>query len=385
MMFDFSLHTAFKCSPLSRVIVRLGLFGIGSGLLSFCLAGYAKAETVATVDFLQIAPVSLNTYVLEGQVRIMERVSKLAADDFFADNKDCKVTFRSNALLRSDEDLFKAIKKVAATGSSAQSVVVGFTRTDFARVAARAAVGTNLVGLSSAAISPEPHRINSRFVSLGSPVADHWAVTRRLLQDNGCSKESTQGIFVFGDAWSGYFREAFEGAGYATGLDLARVFAPESATLPQPVTAAKCLFLGLPSTRAAQALARLRASGYTGTVVGTHDWTFSSPEVRAAMPKKSPLPFRVLAPVLWQAKENANSQRWRDRLFKPTEIVEPLHVSIYDSVRLALGHACGKLNLLKYDEKRWKLAGTVRSSGGLTPTGNTISPIRTMELPDASW
>lgn len=210
--------------------------------LAFILPNFALAEKGNTVEFLQIAPVSLNTYILESQVRIMERVAKRAAEDFFADNKDCKVTFRSNALLRSDEDLFTAVKKAAATAGE-RSVVVGFTRTDFARVAARAAVGSKLIGLSSAAISPEPHRINPRFVSLGSSVDAHWAVTSKLLQDKGCSKQTTLGVFVFGDAWSGYYRERFEKSGFPSGLDITQSFPSDATSVPSQLLGAKCLFL----------------------------------------------------------------------------------------------------------------------------------------------
>lgn len=119
-------------------------------------------------------------------------------------------------------------------------------------------------------------------------------------------------------------------------------------------------------------------------MIGTHDWTFSSQEVRAAIPLKIPLSFRVAAPVIWQAKD-AESKLWKSRLFKPDEIVEPLHVSIYDSVRLALAHACGKLELLNFEPQRWKQAGTVRTYEGLTSTGNMTSPISTMELPSENW
>lgn len=95
-MINFFSPTALKSAPVKKIVVKAGFVALGCLAASFPKPAWADDGN--TVEFLQIAPVSLNTYVLESQVRTMERVAKRAAEDFFADNRACKVSFRSNAL-----------------------------------------------------------------------------------------------------------------------------------------------------------------------------------------------------------------------------------------------------------------------------------------------
>ncbi len=346
---------------------------LGSLLASAAWAGDGQ------LYFFQLIAVEKNTYVVSSQVESMRRGFRAAVQDFQEKYPSCKPDIHVNLELHTDSALFEEVSRVSRLPGP--KAMVGLTRTNFARLGARAAAGTDMVGISSAAISDELRDINPNFISVGTVYPQHWKATAAGMASLGCKPDDTLGVFAFKDVWSGYYRKSFLGAGFKSAVDVEDFMA---APTPPPART-KCIFLGLSTPASVAPLSRLLSAGWPGVIIGTHDWTYFSAEIRAVLAEHKRRASRVYATMIWRPEETPESKAWVEAHFARDELVEPIHASVYDSAIIALNHLCRQQAVLSFDAPRWRQFGTLRTYRGMSASGNLETDIHFVELPLVEW
>lgn len=347
------------------------------------LAGLAGMPETARADnghlyFFQLIPFEKNTYVVSKQVESMKFGFNLAVKDFQAQYPSCKPEISVNLELRTDAALFEEVSRISR--QPGPKAVVGLTRTNFARLGARASAGTDMVGISSAAISDELRAINPNFLSVGTAYSNHWKATAAGLDSLGCKPDNTLGVFAFTDVWSGYYKRSYLGAGFKNAIDV-----NDFSASPMPPPRMQCVFLGVSTPASIEPLSKLLATGWAGKVIGTHDWTYFSAEMRALLAEHKKRASRLYATMIWRRDETEVSKAWTRRHFGNGELAEPIHVSVYDSAIIALNHLCRGQNVRQFDAERWRQFGTLRTYRGMAPSGNLETSIHFVEIPLAEW
>lgn len=330
--------------------------------------------------FIQPTAVDKNTYVVSGEIDAMKTGFDLAIKAFktrFPKLK-CQPDIAVNFDLYTDAHLFDEVRRISTIPGP--KVMVGLGRTNIARVAAFAAVGTDMVGISSAAISDELRDINPNFISVGATYQNHWKVIAAGLKTLNCTPHNTLGIFAFKDVWSGYYKKSFLGDGYKMATDVDQF--PSALNI---YFKAKCIFLGVPAPAFIKPLSKLLAMKWPGTIIGPHDWTYFSAEIRALLADYKKRTSQIYATMIWRRNESDKSRAWTRAHFSATALVEPIHVSVYDSTIIALNYLCRHQDVLQFNANQWRQFGTLRNYQGIAPSGNLETDIHFVELPLVEW
>lgn len=321
-----------------------------------------------------------STYVLSKQGDAMKFGFELALKDFKIKfpKLECKPDITVNMDIRSDSDLYDEVKRLSKVPG--RKAVVGLTRSDFARLAASAAIGSDTIGISAGAISNELQSINPNFISVGTAYQHHWKATAAGLKTLNCTPDNTLGIFAFKYVWSGYYKKSFLEEGYKRVVDVDKFL-----SVPNVPANVRCIFLGLTSPASVKPLSKLLAMKWPGAIIGTHDWVYFSAEIRALLADYKQRASRIYSVINWSRNENDQSRSWANKYFGGVTIVEPIHASIYDATIIALNYLCRGQNVLEFNADRWKHFGTLRTYQGMSASGNLETAIKFVELPIIEW
>ena len=347
------------------------------GLLSLVSAGGSWASD-GHLYLFQLIAVDTNTYAVSSHIESMKFGFQAAVKDFQAKYPNCKPDITVNLELHSDAALFEEVSRVSRLPGP--KAMVGLTRTNFARLGARAAAGTDMVGISSAAISDELRDLNPNFISVGTAYPQHWKATAAGMASLGCKPDNTLGVFAPKDVWSGYYRKSFLGGGFKSAVTVDEFMSAP----PQPAQTT-CIFLGLSTPASVVPLSRLLAAGWPGLIIGTHDWTYFSAEIRAVLAEHKTRASRIYATMIWRPDETVASKAWVGAHFGRSALAEPIHASVYDSTVIALNHLCRQQSVLSFDAQRWRQFGTLRTYRGMAPSGNLETDIHFVEIPLGEW
>jgi hypothetical protein len=349
-------------------------------ILSIFLIGQVVWADDGRLYFIQPAAVDKNTYVLSTQIDAMKVGFDLAVKAFNAkfSKTKCKPDITVNFDLHTDASLVEEVSRIS--NLPGKKVMIGFTRTNFARLAAHGSVGTDMIGISSAAISDELRDINPNFISVGTAYQNHWKATATGLKTLNCTPGNTLGIFAYKDVWSGYYKKSFLSDGYKMVADI-----DEFSSVPDIDNKVKCIFLGVSAPRSIQPLSELITKKWPGVIIGTHDWTYFSAEVRELLAEHKKRITRVYTTIIWHRNDTDESKIWANKYFGKTTVVEPFHVSVYDSTIIALNYLCRDQNVLEFNADKWKKFGTLRTYQGMSQSGNLETAINFVELPLVEW
>lgn len=350
------------------------------GIVPIFLTWNCAVARDGTLFLIQPTPVNGNHYVVSKQIDAMKIGFELALNAFKKKypSLQCKPDIKINFQLRTDAKLFDEVRLISQTPG--KKALIGVTRTDFARLAARAAAGTDLIGISSAAISDELHDINPNFISIGTRYQNQWKVAAAGLRKLRCVPSNTLGVFALNDVWSEYYKKSYLRQGYDKTTDLDKF-------LVKPVidSHVKCIVFGVPAPAAIKPLSQLFVMQWPGAVIGPQDWTYFSDEIRSLLADYEKRATRVYTNLIWTRNETDKSKAWAGKNFDKSEVVEPIHVTAFDATMIALNYLCRNQNVLKFDSVRWSQFGTVRDYQALTPSGNLEAPIYFVELPLEEW
>jgi hypothetical protein len=303
----------------------------------------------------------------------MHEAFSIAMRDFRARNPRCNVSVDEQLGISDEESLYKNVKN--ASIHPGRNVLVGITRSNFARLAARAAQGSKLRGISSAAFTDELHAINPNFISISSPWIRQWDISKRHLVKAGCSADDTVGIFTFRDVLSKHYRKGFFDSGYRFEYDVDKL----EKLLEGRLAKTRCVFMGTSLPGSMKPLSFLYSHNWGGTVVGMGDWTFYTPEMKQFLKRSPGRKFRIFSPLVWSKDENPRVREWISKNL-PNMEVEPLTIGVYDSTILGLQYLCRGEDIRKFDAARWANYGLLRDYTGLAESGNLLSPMHFVEI-----
>ena len=327
------------------------------------------------IHFIQYTPMDSDIYMLSTQSTIMQKAFNLAIKEFSTKNKLCNINTTIDIKRGTEEELYNTVKKISKL--SGNHVIVGFTRTNYARIAAKAAAGSALVGISAASFSDELRSINHNFISISMPWTEQWKLIKEKFKELNCNRENTFGIFSFKDSISLAFRSAYIRSGYNNEFDVTDFLSIVKSKIN--LEKFKCVMMGTPLPSSIAPLSYLTSLNWIGSAFGTGDWTYFTPEMKRFLQQSKGRSIRLYSSQVWDSRENARSLRWAKTEFNDLDI-DPIHAAVFDSTTLALNKICSGQNILKYNRDKWSKYGLLRDYSGILSSGNLESPIYLKEI-----
>ena len=142
----------------------------------------------------EVVPSDEGEYTNSKELKSIDIASDFAISDFKLKYPLCKFKVEKSLYRGSEETLFKMVSGIAESITNSD-LVIGMTRSSFARVAARAAKGSELRAISMGAATANLAEINKNFVSIAAPWINQWEALEGEFNHSQCSKENTFGFF----------------------------------------------------------------------------------------------------------------------------------------------------------------------------------------------
>lgn len=335
--------------------------------------GLIKSQVLHIVE---IAPSEQSDYTVSKELRSIDLASDLAFKDFKKLRPQCAVTLKKDIARGTEQDLFSKVSGIASSANESE-MMVGMTRTSFARMAATAAKGSKLNAISIGAATANLSEINPRFYSIVSPWNFQWTVVKDRLRDRGCSKEQTIGFFDDTDYLSRNFKTAFEKE-----FGKKRAFSIHDLSLDgakAPVDQS-CLFVAVNFSKAQGPLAEMATKNLKLTILGVGDWNYYATELKVLL-KNAPSGWHVSVPTGWTpavSAESAKFERRFERLIHETP--SPVAAYTYDATLVALYSMCDKLKVSQLNGHALKKMALLRDYGGIADTNNFTSKMHLLEF-----
>ena len=322
------------------------------------LTGASLAGEIKKITLLEIIPQDSSEYTVSYEKKQIEFAARLALSAVKV-NASCPLELESNLEMGSEEYLVARVKALAK--APGERILLGISRTNFARVAAKAAKGTQIRAISVGASTSNLGTINPRFMTMVNPWEEQFVLIQKLLKDNNCTPEMTLGVFDPSHFLSQNFLRAYKKAKLGQWVSIGK---REKIDFSR-----RCLFIGLNFADSATILKDVKGSEL---VIGTGDWNMSIVELDAIALKLA-RSITIHVPTGWRPDVNSNSRLFDQAFRKLTgEEPSPIAAYVYDGVLLSAHALCHKVDILK---EAVNLPSMLRTYKDITPTGNLLSPM----------
>ena len=369
---------------ISAVLRRLSLRSVTTRTL-FIVCVFIPLPSEAAINgnvlhLLEVVPPDEGDYTNSKEMKSIEVASQLAAEDFKKENPKCVFTIDKSLSRGSEEELFKKVALITKTASSSE-IVVGMTRSSFARVAASAAKGSSLKAISIGAATANLAEINKNFVSVAAPWTSQWQAIEKELLESRCSADNTLGFFDPTDYLSRQFREAFEGSfGKKQSFSMTQ-FEVESKNVD---TSKSCVFMAVNFSKAQAPLSSLAKRNLHLTILGIGDWNYYAPELRTLL-KNTKQAWDVSVPTGWVSGVSKKSEAFARRFEKTMkEEASPVAAYTYDATVMGLYSLCEKIEPNSFSPAIIKkIPLLLRSYEGLAESNNFKSPMQLVRFKES--
>lgn len=302
-------------------------------------------------------------YSIDQELKEIRAASTIAFSDAKKLFPSCKVSFHQHILRGVEDDLISFIGKVPRGPSP--TAIIGFSRTNTARLAALTTKDTPIIGISVGAAAANVRHLNGNFYSVASSWENQWKAIRETLSERKCQK--IIGVFnpssFLSKLYLDKFQEAKIGAVYRTDNLMTNPLAPD----------VDCVFFGANYFDSVASLEPAVKSPSVRLIVTTGDWVMAQNEIL----KLELVPSRKL--------EILSASGWKDdrgrggrlatalRLYG---IIDPTPIApyTYDATLFALNYLCNGISPSKMNLSTINSL-LMRSYAGVNDTGNFISPI----------
>ncbi|MBX9765816.1 MAG: hypothetical protein K2X47_00975, partial [Bdellovibrionales bacterium] len=346
------------------------LIGLLVVLLPLRLLGLESAK----IRLIEIVPNNPSDYTASDELRQIGAAADLAQADYLLKNKKCESRIEKTLKRGSEDELFQLIRNMSKEPTSQRNIIVGLSRTNFARLGAKAASGSGISGISVGAATANLVEINSNFMSMVSPWTKQWDAIYSEMQKLGCNGSTTAGYFDTKDYLSNNFRQAF----------LEAFANSEIQTVPTPFKANKdvrCVYLAVNFSQAEQSLRDLSVNSERINVFGVGDWNYNSRELEKLLRSLPKNLLNVVAPTGWVPGISKNSELFQDRIQKATGLKPvPLAAYTYDGVTVAFNVACGNTRLSELTSTSLGALSLLRTYEGIAPSRNLLSPMHLIKF-----
>ena len=333
--------------------------------ISFLLLSFSPLE-LKFFHVVQMVPLSSDSYVSSLELKEISTGAELAIEDF---RKSQKCAFRTVFDLYSNnvDGIYKRVREISR--ASGRHVIVGFSRSDYARLAALAAQKSTVVGISVGASSTELQTINDNFYSVTPFWIAQWHLLQLEINRIGCTKKQVLGIFDSSDHYSLGFKKAFREAGYHKILE---IHSPEVAyQLSHNQSDNPCIFLGMNFSSSHEILGQIFLNHWKGMILGTGDWFYFSKELMIFVPKLKAAGIKMASPTSWRWPPTLRAERFRSRFKERVgRYPDPVAGFTYEATTLGLYHLCGLIRLKITTELEFSRLPLLRKYKGFSKTGN---------------
>lgn len=319
----------------------------------------ASASEGKKIYLVEIIPQDSSDYTIASEKKQIEIAAVMGLEKFKQSNK-CDIEVESSLYPGSEEDLINKIKILQKDKS--EKVIVGLSRTNFSRAAAKVAVGTNIKGISVGASASNLGAINKNFITIVNPWEVQFNLIKKVIQDNKCKPDETSGVFDATNFLSNNFLESYKAE--KLGVVLAR-FDPSKLDKNT-----KCLFIGMNFSESSLLLSSLGKTNWAGSIIGIGDWNIHSHELDK-ITKNISSKISITVPTGWIPEANLKSSRFsKDFYSKSGDSASPIAAYVYDGIILAAEVVCNGANL---QGRPINSPNMLRNYKGRNNTGNLLS------------
>lgn len=323
---------------------------------------------LSTVHIVEIVPSESSDYTVIKELTQLKTASYMAARDFKAKNPSCKIGLKLTAHRGTEAELYSTLKNISTEKTS---IVVGLSRTNFARLAAKALEKSQVKGISVGAAFANLTDINQNFGTIVSPWHRQWEVIFSRLRKQGCNGSNSLGFFDSKNVLSQSFQERFVDSVHGKALRISEA-EPESLSSIDKNT--KCVFLAVNFSDASPYLTSLIKKNWQGTVLGIGDWKYYSSELNRLVKLANYKGLSMFMPTGWIPEASEQSRVFASRMkLKTKESPSPLSAYAYDATWMAFEYACNNRNPLNPTAAELSKLPLLRKYEGVSEKGNYLS------------
>ncbi len=323
---------------------------------------------LSTVHVVEIVPSESSDYTVIKELTQLKTAAAMAEMDFKKEYPKCTSRLKLTAHRGTEAELYSTLKGI---GNESSSIVVGLSRTNFARLAAKALENSKVKGLSVGAAFANLTDINSNFGTIVSPWQRQWEVIFSRMKRQGCGSSNSIGIFDAKNVLSQSFQEKYMDAIQGKSHPISELL-PEN--LPTLLQGIKCAFIAVNFSDANPYLTSLIKAKWVGSVVGIGDWNYYSSELNQIVKQASYSGLAMYMPTGWIPEASARSKKFASRILKATrETPSPLSAYAYDATWMAFEYVCNNKNPLRPEARELSRLPLLREYEGVSDKGNYLA------------
>lgn len=356
-------NSFFEKKIIKSKVQLMFFFLIFAGITGFSEAGTDEPKKIV---LLEIIPSDSSEYTVSSEKKQILIAAQMALENFLAQSK-CNLQIENLLEAGNEERLVTKVKQIQK--DKADKIIVGLSRTNFARVAAKVAENSNLRAISVGASASNLGSINNKFMTVVNPWEEQFNLVKKAILDNKCKPEDTAGIFNPGNYLSSNFMKSFEAAKLGKSFKYSEKSYFDSNK--------KCVFIGLNFSEASVLLSTLIKSEWKGTIIGTGDWNIEISELTKITSKLSS-EINISVPTGWISNSSHNSLKFDlDFKIRSKETASPIAAYVYDGVILASESLCNGVDLYNQTINSPLM---LRHYKGRNNTGNLLSEMYMIQL-----
>lgn len=328
------------------------------------LLAMASVGMSQTLNLVEIYPASKSDYIVKEELQDL----KFSIDQAIKDYPfKCKYSTKRYIYQGNSRELVSRIKLISQDHKNEKSIIVGLTRSSFAKIGAKAIKATGTLLVSVGASTSRLQSYDSGAISIVSPWTRQWDAVQKELQNNGCLDKNTFGLFSQQDSLLMRYLPLFKNI-YSN-----YTFRNEEQYIYQTVKKKKCLYICLNFSESHEILKTLIKKKWQGIVIGTGDWNIFSREIKETL-KTRRSKIKILGPTGWQVNETIkNHLFYKSYLKKFSRDLPPIAAYAYDATKLAIDYLCRNNDPRVFQIKKINALNTIRKYQGIGDGGNYLS------------
>lgn len=327
---------------------------------------------------VEIVPPDPTDYIVSGEMRQISYAVDFALKTYKSTNgAKCEPSIHRIVKYGTEEELYSTVHSLAQKKGPAP-VLVGLTRSNFARVAAKAAGGSDLRAISIGASASNLREINPNFSSVCSAWQRQWDAIQDKMATIKCTPENTLAVYDPKNFLSKQFGERYRSSNFKF------IYEAEPTLLKTFSSVAKrksCAFIAVNFSDAETYLNELIKEKWKGTVFGIGDWNYYSRELRKAVDAARYSGLTLYMPTGWIPAASKNSEKFNAKLADQFgEPPSPVGAYTHDALIVALDYVCHDSKTLNLDRNHLNSLPLLRVYDGVSESGNFLSKMYLLTL-----
>lgn len=339
-LWDYTLSPPFIIGAFFILIISLPFKGILKKIFPATAAILLVAtilipEIASSKDkkiyFIEMAPADLNdNYTTNDELRMILASYELSLQQAKKISPECRVELSKKIEHNSEEYLYKHTKSLSKKLNS-NTILVGFSRSSFARLVAKATGPTKTYGISIGAATTDLKKYNSNFYTIASPWISQWEAIHNKMTHVGCNINNTTASFG-SDGLSLFFKEEYH--------KKFKINDKANKNL-------SCYFIAKNFSNSIDELSSLLKINKKIYIFGIGDWNYHKNELNSLL-KNRATTAAIFSPSGWISTLNENSILFSKKLKSLYKLdASPVAAYTYDSMLLAHYSICNGISFDK--------------------------------------